>query len=315
MGKPTISPTPDHGNELLRAAVAYAARGWSIIPVNGKRAGCRRWKPYQMRPAEERTLRGMFAPSKITGLAAITGRVSGGLAVRDFDRAESYIRWAQANPGEASRLPTVQTARGYHVYGRLDSECYATYGDGELRADSGHYVLLPPSLHPDGTVYEWRVPVNGELPLLPSSLINTYSTQSDSEDPTRSITPSISIAWWTSAVASTLPRGPGQRNRCIFHLARALKSVRPDATPEELRPVVLEWHRLALPVIRTKGFGESWADFVTAWNRIRRPAGQSFAAAIASAETAAPPAIVGQHGYDGPLARLERKNMKMWCNF
>jgi hypothetical protein len=32
---------------------------------------------------------------------------------------------------------------------------------------------------------------------------------------------------------------------------------------------VQRWHRLALPRIRTKDFGESWKDFVVAWERVR----------------------------------------------
>jgi hypothetical protein len=298
-----LTLSPDRRKALLDAVFADTARGWSIVAVTGKRAAGR-WKPYQKRRPEERTVRRMFARPRITGMAVVTGAVSGGLAIRDFDQAKAYDRWAESHPEDAARLPTVRTSRGFHLFGRLEEESYETFDDGELRDDSGHYVVLPPSLHPDGIVYEWKIPIEGELPLLPSSLAHSYSNQSDAEDPRRSSRPSISIAWWTSAVASTLPRGPGQRNRCIFHLARALKSIRPNATAEELRPVVREWHRLALPVIRTKGFGETWSDFVIAWGRIRRPAGPSFAAAVTAAEITIPPAIVGQNGYDGHLARL-----------
>ena len=52
-------------------------------------------------------------------------------------------------------MPTVKTARGYHVYGRLEEEAFVTFADGELRADSGHYVVLPPSVHETCAVYSW----------------------------------------------------------------------------------------------------------------------------------------------------------------
>ena len=103
---------------------------------------------------------------------------------------------------------------------------------------------------------------------------------------------------------ATLPTGPGQRNRCIFKLARALKGIVPNATPTQLRNILGRWHDLALPHIRTKDFGESWADFVIAWERVKRPVGESFAAAAAAAESLVLPGIAA--GYDGHLYRLAR---------
>jgi hypothetical protein len=295
------------GSGLLDAALFYAARGWSIVPVIGKRAAGL-WQPFQERRPDEPALRRMFSRPKITGLAVITGLVSGGLAVRDFDDAGAYQAWARTHPEDAGRLPTVRTSRGYHLYARLDAEQYRTLPDGELRADSKHYVVLPPSLHPDGTIYAWTVPLpEGELPVLPHSLSDT-DTQADPADPSRcktTQTSKTSIACWTSAIADTLPSGPGQRNLCIFAFARRLKAMRPDATAAELRPAVRAWHEQALPHIRTKGFGETWTDFAVAWERIKRPAGQSFRAAAEAADASEVlPAIVGQLGYDGHLARL-----------
>lgn len=52
--------------------------------------------------------------------------------------------------------------------------------------------------------------------------------------------------------AHTLPSEPGQRNKCLFELARFLRGVVPDASLDELRPIVRQWHSLAEPVISTK---------------------------------------------------------------
>jgi hypothetical protein len=286
---------------LLEHALAYASRGWSIIPVVGKEAAGL-WKPFQTRPADDNTLRRLFARRGITGLAVVLGRVSAGLAVRDFDDAGAYHAWAAQNADDVARLPTVKTARGYHVYGRLDEETFAALGDGELRGDSGHYVLLPPSWHPDGATYAWTVPLpGGKLPPLPPSLGPTQQKQAEAADPG---TPSTNTAWWTSAVSRTLPTGPGQRNRRLFDLARILKAIQPDAAPDLMREIVREWCRQALPrTSGTHGFGDCWADFITAWGRVKRPAGNSFALAAAAAE-AEEPAVVRRLGYDGPLRRL-----------
>jgi hypothetical protein len=138
---------PKSGEGLLPWALDYAARGWAIIPTIDKGAVAK-WKKFQERPPDEASLRRLFARPGVNGLAAIAGSVSGGLAVRDFDRQEAYLAWASAHPDDASRLPTVRTFRGSHVFGRLDADAYhGEFGDGELIGDSKHYVSLPPSLH------------------------------------------------------------------------------------------------------------------------------------------------------------------------
>ncbi|MDP1797418.1 MAG: bifunctional DNA primase/polymerase [Planctomycetaceae bacterium] len=77
------------------------------------------------------------------------------------------------------------------------------------------------------------------------------------------------------AIETTLPDGPGQRNRQVFELARALKAIAAlvDANADDLRQYVQEWHNLALPMIRTKDFDETWIDFLIAWQNVTFPKG------------------------------------------
>src|SRR2546421_4793946 len=72
-------PEDQHSRSLLEHALAYADRGWSIIPVTGKKA-VGLWKLFQTQPPNERTLGHLFAREGVTGLAVILGRVSRGLA-------------------------------------------------------------------------------------------------------------------------------------------------------------------------------------------------------------------------------------------
>jgi hypothetical protein len=78
------------------------------------------------------------------------------------------------------------------------------------------------------------------------------------------------------AVAATVPKTPGQRHRAIFEFARHLKSIPNLATAEvdALRPYVEWWHDLALPVITTKPFEETWYDFRNSWLSVKFPAGE-----------------------------------------
>ncbi len=145
---------------------------WSVIPVRDK-ASSVKWEPYQERVPTEREIKEMFSQKGITGLAVITGKVSGGLAVRDLDFPKAYDLWREKFPQEAEKFPTVQTGRGYHIWFRVppDFLSYLKLDDGEYRGDSKHYTLIPPSLHPSGKTYEWKIPPSREIPFLQNPLL------------------------------------------------------------------------------------------------------------------------------------------------
>jgi hypothetical protein len=107
-------------SEFLQDALGYAARGWSIVPIcldgDRKTPAIKTWKKYQTERASDATLRRWFARPGVDGLAVVCGAVSGGLVVRDYDVLDSYKQWAAARPDLAAALPTVETARGRHVY-------------------------------------------------------------------------------------------------------------------------------------------------------------------------------------------------------
>jgi hypothetical protein len=299
------STSGNNGGALLTAALDYARRGWSIIPVRKKKAAGK-WKQFQTGAADEATLRLLFAAPHVDGLAVLLGSASGGLVARDFDTMDGYKRWAGAHPDLAGTLPTVQTARGRHVYFR-GPDGFHELGDGEYRGDSLHYCVLPPSRHPNGTEYRWVISLpQGDLQTIdPAEVglcnradVEDRADTADGEDtaPPQSLLVSAAPSAPAPsavlhAIESTLPRRAGERNRRLFDLARRLKALVPGATMADLRPIIVEWHRKALPIIATKPFIDSWGDFIVAWERVKYPAGKNpVDAAYARAMTAAPPA-------------------------
>ena len=107
-------------------------------------------------------MNGQFSKSGM-GVGMYVGDVSSGWIVRDFDTNESYHKWREAYAEVCDILPTVQTARGYHVYANVPSEYIPEhlktktqwkYEDGELKLHRC-YIVLPPSVHPEGHVYKW----------------------------------------------------------------------------------------------------------------------------------------------------------------
>jgi hypothetical protein len=288
-------------NLLIDAALHYHDRGWSIIPVAGKRPQ-RRWKDHQRRRADLNQLRDLVAQPGTTGLAVITGPVSANLGIRDFDQKDAYQHRANQHPTDARTTPTVRTSRGYHCYGTVAGEQYIDFGDGELRADSLHYTLLPPSTHPSGVTYVWIIPLTDTLQPLPSSLA-AASPSGDSgiqyglEDPSHliaceTVQPHPYGGPVEAAIIATLPTGPGQRNRCVFDFARRLKSI-DGLTKTDIHQALRSWHRRALAVIGTKDFKVTEVDFWIAWERIKVPHGASIVTAYEAACKHPMPAIDG----------------------
>ncbi len=238
----------------LDAALSYFRRGWSIIPIQaGTKKAAVPWKRYQAERADEQTVRQWFA-SASTGIAVVLGAISDGLVCRDFDSLAAYDKWAAGHADLAGALPTVATARGRNVYFRppsadlrfVDLRLGSPPEDGEYRGDSGHYCLLPPSIHPSGSVYTWLVPLSaGPVPFVPDvqavGLLPTRAIDRDNRE-NRVSSPllycfsnpqSSSVLSVTSisgdsdvdgAILATLPEAPGRRNRQLFEFARALKA-------------------------------------------------------------------------------------------
>ena len=153
------------GADMLRAALEYLGRGFSILPIapgTKRPPQGLRWRCYQERAATERTVRRWYGDGKGWGVGVVCGAVSGDLVVVDFDDPDVYRQWADGRP-IAETLPTVRTGRGYQVYLRCRGVRLRKYSWGEVRG-GGAYVVAPPSMHPCGRRYAWVVPLGDGLP-------------------------------------------------------------------------------------------------------------------------------------------------------
>lgn len=172
---------------ILEMARAYVAAGLSVIPIarGTKLPASFRWAP----PSQERTyserqpttheLDDWFTDTTHQ-LGIVGGAVSGGLVVLDFERDDLAPLWCKQLIARApalqpllARVPLVMTGKGHHVYLRMDQplghELLCVVGEQTCLIETqgeGCYVVAPPSVHPDGQVYQLMQGDLREIPYL-----------------------------------------------------------------------------------------------------------------------------------------------------
>lgn len=268
--------------KLLRDALSYFARGIAPIPVSGKRPLVAYKSRFDRLPSEDE-VRADFARRNVRGVAVLNGP---SVCTRDFDSLAAYHEFCDREPVLARELPTVVTPRGRHLWCVSNVRKVIRLADGELRGAG--VTIAPHSVHPSGQRYEWAIALpKGELPLVESERLIGASagkyaapnvTERHSSPSALSVTsPSSSPCSSASEVVeATLPRAIGERNRKLFDLARGLKLNCELADVDAVKGIVRRWHRLALRIIRTKAFDETWRDFTHAWDRVRQPLSLDF---------------------------------------
>ena len=111
------------------------------------------WKQFTERRVP-RAMQRIFFPETIMRNVAIVVREP--LVVIDFDDEKLYSGWAEVNPSMTGTL-TVKTGRGFHVYFFVEGQIYPVIAKGKIDVKSSGIVLVPPSLHENGTHYSYAV--------------------------------------------------------------------------------------------------------------------------------------------------------------
>lgn len=319
---------PIHGIEAGRCTCgtpACSSRGKHPILRNGVRGAT----------ADERTIRGWFSKWPHANLAVVTGEVSGIVVLDiDGDAGRQSLQALMDRLGPLPTGPTAKTARGRHCVfrwpgGKVANRVGAAPGI-DFKGDGG-YVVVAPSIHANGAVYTWETsPEEVPPPELPTNWVDWLSrgdviqraqrVQRVQEGPGESRrvqrvqeienSPSASHSSKLSGsveevILATQPTGPGQRRFHVFKLAKNLKGIPEVANmpSKDLRPIVREWHRRALPRIRTKEWEATWFDFTDAWERVRHPGDSNpVVEALARAKAGALPGAAKD--YEHPALRL-----------
>ncbi len=145
---------------MFSEAKAYRDRGWSVIPLIGKKPAVP-WKEYQERQPTLGELAAWYGVATETryNIGVVTGAVSG-VTVVDCDTREDAVWWWK----NRTRTGLISvTGRGVHFWYKYAPMRNVAHFDGhaiDVRGDGG-YVVAPPSIHPSGKPYEWAK--EGEL--------------------------------------------------------------------------------------------------------------------------------------------------------
>jgi len=177
MGKQLQAPKISVAASCIGAALAYAERGWPVLPVIGKTPALKNW-PTAATTDPDVIVR-WFMAHEDRNIGIVTGPRSG-LAVLDLDPGSGSYESLCELEQRVGVLPGTVMSRtgggGLHlVYGhpglKLTSRAHA-FGPGiDVRADGG-MIVAPPSVHPDtGRTYEWFGDVSDGIVPWPAALL------------------------------------------------------------------------------------------------------------------------------------------------
>ena len=157
----------DHETTNLDAALAYAARGWRVIPVppgHKYPQGFPRWQ--QEGTTDPAKITAWWSASPDHGIGVLTGAASG-LWVLDVDVAddktgdETLAELEDAYGPLPATYEVVTGTGGRHLYFAwpTDGTDVRNSASGRLGADldvrgEGGFVVAPPTIHPNGRPYE-----------------------------------------------------------------------------------------------------------------------------------------------------------------
>lgn len=281
------------------------------------------------------------APSK-TGAAYICGPMQGKRGMDnaqpriwlplDADRiaASEHARWREWCAQHAGvAWPThnsTENAPRDRVIILLDrpasrEECIATGVEivGKVRAEFGDVVQLDEcvfrpeqAVHVPPTRVRLEVLEGRPIQVVASPQAQMQATPRDVVSPPQSssvqpLYSSVPLLWVSDTFEpDCVPTDIGQRNDCLWNLARRLKARKADAAYPEVRVVATAWHAKFVDVIGTKAVMVTVADLWHAYQLVKFPMGVLMTEALKQVDAVVLPLAIGQLSYGEQECRLLR---------
>lgn len=306
-------------DELLEAALHYLDMGFPIIPIGkNRKKGDNKlplvgWTEYQTKLPTKEIVNSWFNALKVTGVAIITGKLSG-ILVLDCEKE------ANLTGLEIPKTPTAITGGGgRHFYFKYPSDksiegCVRFRPEMDIRAD-GNCVVAPPSLHATGNQYQWDKGLAlGEVELaeIPSWLIDELENRK-SEGTKKD---------WGEIFQGV---DAGKRNETsTFIVGKLLKGLSPDEQETVAWPALRGWNlqnNPPLPESELRNTFESIAERASKKNDSEEEKSQAKKLIALVAEEDIEffhdqfkTAFAIMHGEDGGIVQLNSENFKTWLS-
>ena len=154
----SAAPERGEGGELLSAALEYAAQGIKIIPCveRGKKPALpQTGKEHAVATTDADQIRQWWTTNPDYNIGIVCS--ANQLAVIDID-GPAGVEWIRDQQLPMPATLVAITGRGFHYYYRWPAgvpiKTCQIAPKLEIRA-AGAYVIAPPSVHPDGHIYQW----------------------------------------------------------------------------------------------------------------------------------------------------------------
>ena len=207
-------------NVLLKSALLYENKGFSVIPIGNNKKPLIKWIKYQNERASREQITSWWKKHPTANIGIVTGAISN-LLVVDIDSPEALEEIEKHTPEQAI-YPIATTPRGgqhrYFLYKKGIRNATGIIKNVDIRAEGG-YIIAPPSQNHNGS-YVWVEGLSIQevaLTALPDSYYRVlYNCKNNAKENNGLSTHCLQVS--TTVVKFT----KGYRDNALFHLANYL---------------------------------------------------------------------------------------------
>jgi hypothetical protein len=253
-------------SEALRYALSYATRlGWPIFPLVPRTKRPLTHNGFKSATTDEDRIRHWWTQTPDAGIGC---PIPPGYLVLDLDTEDALHR-LRAMDFDVPATAHALTARGHHFwFTNPDGDFFGAqrrvFEVGDVKGQNG-YVVLPPSVHPTGVIYEWDTPPrdkatqNLNICEAPEWLLAELHRQAEAGVSAEA--PNLAGSGNASSIFVSGVQ-EGSRNREVFRYASRLRGV--GLNFEEAKSLVLDLAARCTPPLDK---GEAIVCLQSAWRR------------------------------------------------